>query len=831
MADSSNFMLKIIGEFEDKISPALKDLTSGSIPGLIGGLAALATAIGVIGLSQMVVDATAAGDALEELSHKTGIAVENLSEWKTSLEVNNISLEGFATSIGKLSKNLVEAQDETSNMAQLFNMLNIETTDSEGNIRNANDVLKDLADRFSTSADDANKVSIAMELLGKSGRDMIPMLDDGREKLDEFNEAGKDFGKEWNLEQATQAADFNDNLNLLSQAAAGFWEILAKDLLPTLVTISDEFVKSYQEGGFLRDMLDGLAALVSGTVVPALKVLVEIGSFITSVFQQAGYVIAGFMAAASLAMELDFSGAKAALNAMADDVSKVSNDFAAFHDKLWGLNQKKAEQATDTVKKTLGTFQPIAKGAADDAKKVADEYAKAETNMMKALFQINAAGKASEVSWNNQFGTFEKFTDAQKEHLLNLAREIDLQTELTALAKQKLTWELEREKSQREASNKFVSLTTVDDPTKRAGDIAGRAYLENVKNYVEAQRELIKNYEGESKAKAEAALAQWELNNATDEAAEKYVRAGELVETITQKTKVWTDYILTNRDAVKELTFARQELDKLYETGKITLEEYTAALEKNSTQMLDAWANQSEANKRFKSLIIDDRIALENLTKSQDELTAAFEKGTITAAEYQYKMQQVNSQIQNIDPTYATDMIGKMNDEMKNAAGAFEGMFADYLFDGMQGKWNDLGDAVKKIIDRMVANMIAAQLQMALFGDLGSTPVGKTPNSTGALGGIFSSIFSGDGILSGMFRANGGPVEAGKSYIVGERQAELFTPTTDGTISPSVNGNNVSFNITAMDGQDVMRTLANNKRDIAEMVFGAGRQYNLMGAA
>ena len=41
------------------------------------------------------------------------------------------------------------------------------------------------------------------------------------------------------------------------------------------------------------------------------------------------------------------------------------------------------------------------------------------------------------------------------------------------------------------------------------------------------------------------------------------------------------------------------------------------------------------------------------------------------------------------------------------------------------------------------------------------------------------------GILGGLFRANGGPVKAGKPYIVGERQPELFVPRTSGTILPS----------------------------------------------
>lgn len=37
-------------------------------------------------------------------------------------------------------------------------------------------------------------------------------------------------------------------------------------------------------------------------------------------------------------------------------------------------------------------------------------------------------------------------------------------------------------------------------------------------------------------------------------------------------------------------------------------------------------------------------------------------------------------------------------------------------------------------------------------------------------------------------RANGGPVVAGRSYIVGERRAELFTPSVNGYVSPSVGG-------------------------------------------
>ena len=59
---------------------------------------------------------------------------------------------------------------------------------------------------------------------------------------------------------------------------------------------------------------------------------------------------------------------------------------------------------------------------------------------------------------------------------------------------------------------------------------------------------------------------------------------------------------------------------------------------------------------------------------------------------------------------------------------------------------------------------------------------------------FFASIFGGP-------RANGGPVSAGKAYMVGERGPELFVPNSSGSIMPNErlsadggNGTNVTVN-------------------------------------
>ncbi|MFT3809261.1 MAG: phage tail tape measure C-terminal domain-containing protein [Micropepsaceae bacterium] len=71
-----------------------------------------------------------------------------------------------------------------------------------------------------------------------------------------------------------------------------------------------------------------------------------------------------------------------------------------------------------------------------------------------------------------------------------------------------------------------------------------------------------------------------------------------------------------------------------------------------------------------------------------------------------------------------------------------------------------------------------------------------------------------EGFLSGLFefggaRAGGGPVAAGRSYLVGERGPELFTPAGHGAIAPagSFGGRGgVTVNVTARDAASFLRS-------------------------
>ncbi len=90
----------------------------------------------------------------------------------------------------------------------------------------------------------------------------------------------------------------------------------------------------------------------------------------------------------------------------------------------------------------------------------------------------------------------------------------------------------------------------------------------------------------------------------------------------------------------------------------------------------------------------------------------------------------------------------------------------------------DIGSGIKGLIKgtetlnnvlKNVLNKLAdAALNMAIFGNVG---------------GQFER--GGGGILGSIFRAEGGPVKGGRSFVVGEKGPEVFTPAVSGMITPN----------------------------------------------
>lgn len=84
-----------------------------------------------------------------------------------------------------------------------------------------------------------------------------------------------------------------------------------------------------------------------------------------------------------------------------------------------------------------------------------------------------------------------------------------------------------------------------------------------------------------------------------------------------------------------------------------------------------------------------------------------------------------------------------------------------------------LKDGLRSVFQGIATDILSSGIKKAILGQFPSGGGGG-----GLLGGILGGVFGG-------FRAKGGPVSQGRSYIVGENGPELFTPTSAGNITPN----------------------------------------------
>lgn len=103
----------------------------------------------------------------------------------------------------------------------------------------------------------------------------------------------------------------------------------------------------------------------------------------------------------------------------------------------------------------------------------------------------------------------------------------------------------------------------------------------------------------------------------------------------------------------------------------------------------------------------------------------------------------------------------KLADPYRQVANIIQVEMGNGIKDLIKGT-RTLGDVMRSVVDKMTD----ALLNMAIFGNIG--------------GGSITG-----GLLGAIFKANGGPVKGGGSYIVGERGPELFSPGVSGMITPN----------------------------------------------
>lgn len=219
------------------------------------GAAALAAAAAIEELTRATLNAA---DAQLKMSQKAGVSVESFGELAYAAKLADVDAEALTGSLGKLSKSMAEAASGSAEAKEGFDLLGVSFKDGSGQLRATDDVLIDVAEKFAGMKDGAEKTALAMRLFGKSGADLIPFLNQGKDGIQQLSAEANRLGVTFTTDLARQAEAINDNFTKLKEASVGAARALINPLIPAMKEITDRMVDATTSGGKFAGILAGI---------------------------------------------------------------------------------------------------------------------------------------------------------------------------------------------------------------------------------------------------------------------------------------------------------------------------------------------------------------------------------------------------------------------------------------------------------------------------------------------------------------------------------------------------------------------------------------------
>lgn len=242
------YVITLKDKVTGKLDPLAKKLglTAGQFA--MVGAAATAMAVAAVAAFKKVVDEAkkvvqemaVLGDSFDKLSARTSVNVESLSEWVFLMERAGGTQGNLEAAIRRLTKSMYDQTRGLSTAVDAWDAIGVSVTDSEGNLREVNDVLLDLADALAKEENATRALGLSQDLLGRGAAQMVALLSQGRPELQRQIALFEKFNGTMEKGFTDGAAAVIDAQTDLKWSIRGLKADLTEPIQPVLAEVIDE---------------------------------------------------------------------------------------------------------------------------------------------------------------------------------------------------------------------------------------------------------------------------------------------------------------------------------------------------------------------------------------------------------------------------------------------------------------------------------------------------------------------------------------------------------------------------------------------------------------
>jgi lambda family phage tail tape measure protein len=438
----------------DQVESSLKNLekvAEGAMK-VLEGLALIEAGRKLVEFAEHTLEAEA---NLAKMSQRTGVAVDQLSELTYAANLSGLSAEQLEKGIKKLQTTLSNAAAGNQQAASSLASVGVNARDSQGKVLGAADALEKIAAKFAATKDGSDKAALAVQIFGRAGTQLIPLLDKGQEGIAKFREEAKKLGIVLSEEDAAAAEQLEQNIKRLEAAGQGLMQHFLGGLAPELNKIADAILGDVDGFDAAKSAGEGLGVVI--------KILYESFAALVTI---AGITEQKMLLIAEAAIDIsDADLGNAAENlkkffGAAEDgaTDELLQKFGKLHDTLWG----------DGTKESRSNPTADLERQADEADAIRKAKQKAEIDAAKGTATYletlnNQELAALKTLYDHELISVKEYFDKKKRlQMDNLDFAIQaLQTELAV--------EQGAAKSATKEQDKIAALSKIDDLMRSIG--------------------------------------------------------------------------------------------------------------------------------------------------------------------------------------------------------------------------------------------------------------------------------------------------------------------------------------------------------------------------
>jgi len=179
-----------------------------------------------------------------------GISTTELQKFQYAAKMSNVSNESLTMGMKGLSTSMKEFESGAGDGYEILNTLGLSALDNAGKMKPLDQMFMEIADEFSRYADGGKKIDYANKLMGKSGMDLVFMLNKGKEGIVGYGDELKKMGGIIDENLINKGGSAGDSIEKIDTQV----KAITANLVPAIVKITEfgESAAKYLGPGFKK---------------------------------------------------------------------------------------------------------------------------------------------------------------------------------------------------------------------------------------------------------------------------------------------------------------------------------------------------------------------------------------------------------------------------------------------------------------------------------------------------------------------------------------------------------------------------------------------------